>query len=284
MSELTFDDYAYHARGTSYFLHNPSDDEKLDTVYYGFNEESNELLTDAQYPTELTQALWGQEVDPDVMRALAWEKASEAGDLFYFIAASGMLKNIPLRTLGRRAFELYTGSETSSENLTFEQIDTALADKMSHSVSPDYSPNYFGMQFFGLPVFEFDATDDGLDNTRELVHGPLTLRADGRYCLERLARDFSERIGFPDERFDESYIREGALLLGGLSAVLQNRLGSSLSEAARLNMIKRERRAQQGTLLSGKDTERSRNESKERPRVGGWESTELNLLYSMPAQ
>lgn len=57
MSELSFDDYAYHAWTTAFFLDEPDPTLRNDAVFYGYNEEVAELLGDDDYPRELTAQL-----------------------------------------------------------------------------------------------------------------------------------------------------------------------------------------------------------------------------------
>lgn len=280
MSELTFDDYSYHALGTSYFLDERDPVRRGQTIYFGFHEEINEFLTDPAHGQELTALYRGQEVDDSVRQELSKDKISEAGDVLFYIAAAGLMNHVPLREVGARAVELYSGQDAATEDESFAELDVATADKMMPQVRPDYSPNYFGMQFFNLPPYEISVLPKGaLDSGGNIAHGPLTLLADGLYALERLSRSFGNLIRM-DELTGQSrdyYVREAALLMGGLSAVLQNRLGSNLAEAAKVNMQKRERRAAKNTLQGGSDPERSRGADQTRPRIGGYLSTELNL-------
>jgi hypothetical protein len=88
MNKLTFDDYAYHAWTTAYYL---EDDRahQFKTIRDGFNEELSELLTDQDHPSELTSKLWGISIEDTVSSRLDVDKTSEAGDVLYFIAAAG---------------------------------------------------------------------------------------------------------------------------------------------------------------------------------------------------
>ena len=277
MSELTFDDYSYHAFGTSYFLGDPDETRQQETVYFGFHEEVNELLTDKVHSEELTALYRGQAVNGPVRQELAKDKVSEAGDVLFYIAAACLLEHVPLRDVGAKAIELYSGQNEAGENVSLAHLDAATANRMMPQVRQGYSPNYFGMQFFNLPPYELSVLPKGaFDSDGDVVRGPLTLLADGLYVLERLSRSFGNII--TDNFSTDYYVREAALLMGGLSAVLQNRLGSSLAEAARVNMQKRERRAAENTLRGGSDPERSRDVDQSRPQIGGYFSTELNLL------
>lgn len=281
MNRLTFDDYAYHAWTTAYFLDVPADKERQQTVEFGFREEVNELLTDTEHPVELRNMFWGRNINPQIRHTLSLGKTSEAGDILFYLSAAGMLRRTPLRQVGAQAIKLYTGDENYSSNDTFTELDQIMKNRMVECVPEWYNPEYFGMQFFGITPFDEEmCSPDSFDGLGNAVKGPLSLGADGLYVLERLSRDCGEYLTYGPQK---NFVSDSALLLGALSAVLQNRFNSSLAEAAELNIIKRERRATADTLQTGGDTERSRPLEQERPRISGWESTQMNLFYNLPA-
>ncbi len=76
------------------------------------------------------------------------------------------------------------------------------------------------------------------------------------------------------------FISMGGLLLGGLSIIAQNRLDTSLAEAADNNLAKVQRRQAGGTLQAGADQERSRGNGQPRPRLCGFQNTIENLLLA----
>jgi hypothetical protein len=278
VSELTFDELAHHAWTTSYFLNDPDPEKRQDTVVFGCREELNELLTDPNNPDELRELYWGREIDPGTRQQLQEDKASEAGDVLYYVAAAGMLRNIPLRQVASRTIELYSGEGDRAVNGTLAELDAAVGQNMGVSVSESYKPEYVAMQMFGVSPFVESLSPPGSFNKLGgVVRGPLFLRPDGLYALERLGRNFGDSIA-SNLASGETYIHEAALLLGGLSTILQNRLGSSLVEAAQMNIDKRERRAAANTLAAGQDSGRSRPAGKARPRLTGPESTQLALL------
>jgi hypothetical protein len=278
VSELTFDDYGYHARTTAYFLDEPDPEKRLDTVVFGCREELNELLTDPNSPSELRELYWGREIDPDTQQQLQADKTSEAGDVLFYIAAAGMLRKTPLRQVAAKAIELYSGESSRAVNHTIAELDNAVRQNMPARVGESYRPEYVAMQMFGVSPFQEDLSPPGsFDELGIVAQGPLFLHSDGLYALERLGRNFGDSIA-SNLASGETYVHEAALLLGGLSATLQNRLGSSLVEAAHMNIDKRERRAAANTLAAGQDPERSRPAGKARPRLSGPESTQLALL------
>lgn len=273
MSKRSFDDYAYHAWTTAFFLDNPDPAARNDAVFYGYNEEVSELLDDEDYPRELTATLWGWDVDADIAAYLQQSKTSEAGDILYYVTASGMLRNVPLRDMMHQAVERYTGAAAIGVD-TFEDFDARLQDRMSPAVPTDYRPNYHTWTLWDFAPFE---------DTLHIVmaepayaKGPLTLIGDGRYALERLHRTFG-RFMLPEHGSAEEYIASASLVLGGLSIVLQHRFDSSLAAAVDNNIDKRERRAAAQSLAAGQDAERSRPIDQPRPRPSSDDITAHHL-------
>ncbi|MCA9325169.1 hypothetical protein KDA23_03850 [Candidatus Saccharibacteria bacterium] len=274
MNRLTFDDYAYHARGTALFL-DLETHEQFDIVHTGFNEEVGELLTDQDYPVELTSKLWGLETDEVISEWLNKSKSSEAGDVLYYIAAASALRGIPLRDIASEAIERYTGESALLWDETIIGLDSALTEQMARAVPDGYRPNYLTWKMWDFAPFE-----NGLHILmREPVYakGPLRLIPDGRYALERLHSTFG-RLMSPEASSDDEFVVAGALTLGGLSIVLQNRFGSSLHQAAANNIVKRERRHALDQLREGSDAERSRELGKPRQVISDDEGTNNNLL------
>ena len=275
MADLSFDDYAYHARSTAYFLENSDQNEQFKTVYYGFNEELTELLTDETYPKELTAQLWGREIQPDIALKLTEDKISEAGDVLYYIVAAGILRNVPLRYMAEEAIERYTNHSAIACDESFQQFDEMLNGHMSASVDVDYRPDYRTWKLWDFAPF----VDTLHIVLREPTHakGPLQIIGDGRYALERLHSTFA-RFMNQETGTDEEFIASAGLALGGLSIVLQHRFNSTLQEAAENNIIKRERRVLSNTIQAGSDTERSRPADQVRPKLSPEESTRINLV------
>lgn len=275
MTELTYDDYTYHAYTTAFFKDEVDAEEQSKIVFYGYQEEVGELLTDETYPEELTSKLWGLPVSHDASDALDHNKTSEAGDVLYFIAAAGMIRNISLREMMKAGLERYTGQTDISGLETFSHFDHSLRNNMGEPVPLNYRPNYHTWK-----VWDFAPFEDTLDivmSEPTYAKGPLRLIGDGRYALDRLHSTFG-RFMLPETSNEEEFISAAGLVLGGLSIVLQNRFNSSLEVAARNNINKRERRLAAHTLRHGKDEERSRLSSEPRPTLSAEESTYLNLL------
>lgn len=281
VEKLTFDDYFEHAKSTAYFLAEPDLDKQRQIVDFGFTEEVNELLTDNELQSELRDVFWGRDVPAEVKDQLRTEKTSEAGDVLYFVAASCMLRQIPFNQISTRAIRLFTGNENFNSYGTFEEFDDVMQDRMVSEVPPDYHPDYFAMQFWNLSPFDEEQSgDDSFDGLGFVNKGPLVLDYDGLFALERLSRNCG---AFLTGDLEEWSIRDSALMLGALSAVLQNRFDSSLEEAAEVNIVKRDRRARANAVLSGEDEERKRPNGKPRPDLNGWDSTVLNLIYGVNA-
>ncbi len=275
MNKLTFDDYAYDARNTAFFLGAESEKEQLKIVHQGFNEEVGELLTDERYPLELTSKLWGIEVDQSVSEQLDADKISEAGDVLYYITAAGALRNIALRDIAREAVEHYSGTNAWTWDESIGGLDRVLVDQMGGRVPETYRPDYLTWKMWDFAPFE-----DGLHivlREPSYAKGPLRLISDGRYALERLHSTFG-RFMHPESSTDDEFVSSAALALGSLSIVLQNRFNGSLLEAAENNMLKRKRRQELDTLRDGIDAERSRTVGQERPVMDDEESTKNNLL------
>lgn len=274
MNTLTFDDYAYDARNTAFFL-DVEEKERFKLIHDGFNEEVGELLTDDQYPVELTSKLWGMAVERDVSKQLDKEKLSEAGDVLYYIAAAGVLRNIALKDIAAEAIERYSGANADLWNESIDGFDRALVGRMGGQVPEAYRPDYHTWKMWDFAPFE-----DGLHivlREPSYAKGPLQLIPDGRYALERLHSTLG-RFMYPEASTDSEFVAAAGLALGGLSIVLQNRFNSSLLEAAENNMLKRERRQEVNALESGADTERSRVVGQERPVISDEDSTKNNLL------
>jgi hypothetical protein len=274
MNRLSFDDYAYHAWTTAYYLDKP-EAEQADIIYYGYNEEVGELLTDETHPVELTSKLWGIEVADDVSVTLNREKVPEAGDILYFIAAAGMLRGIALRDIASEAAVRYTGEYPVDEIETFSQLDGLLHGSIGDRVPDGYKPNYHTWKQWDFAPFE-----DGMHILlREPTYakGPLKLIPDGRYALERLHSTLGLYIS-PETGNNEEFLAAAGLALGGLSVVMQHRFDSSLTAAAVNSIQKRERRQAANALERGADAERSRPQHQERIRIGREENTRRNLL------
>jgi hypothetical protein len=274
VDKLTFDDYAYHSWTTAFFL-DAQEQEQYKIVHSGFNEEIGELLTDQHYPVELTSKLWGITVSDEISQKLNSEKVSEAGDVLYYIAAAGILRNIPLRDIAAEAIEHYTGGSAVLWDESISGLDQALATRMGERVPEKYKPDYRTWKLWDFAPFE-----NGLHIVlREPTYakGPLQLIPDGRYALERLHSTLG-RFMHPETSNDAEFIASAGLALGGLSIVLQNRFDGSLQAAAENNMAKTERRHQANTLKDGIDTERSRRLGHERLAISDEDGTNTNLL------
>lgn len=255
MSELSFDDYAYHAWTTAFFLEQEDAADRFHTVFYGYNEEVDELLADDRFPQELTAQLWGHDVEPGIAAQLSHSLTAEAGDILYYITAAGLLRNIPLRELMHEGLGRYTGENPALADETFQEFDERLHGRMAAPVPTGYRPSYSTWKLWDLAPF-VDTMHIVLAEPA-YAKGPLTLIGDGRYALDRLHSTFG-RLMLPELGSDEEFLASAGLALGSLSVVLQHRFDSSLTAAAENNIAKRERREQSGTLRSGTDIERSR--------------------------
>ncbi len=275
MSEVTFDDYAYHAWSTSYFLNEPSEKEQANTLFYGFNEEVNELLTDSEHSKELTAMLWGRDVDQTIAQKLSADKTSEAGDVLFYISAISKARNVPLEMIMREGADRYTGNSLESTCNTFEQFDDELRDHMGPAVPKDYKPDYRKWKLWEFAPFE--NTLEVLLREPTYAKGPLRLLGDGLYALERLHNNLGQYI-LPEHISEDEFISSAGLAVGGLSLVMQHRFNSSLAQAAISNIEKRERRALKNVLKDGHDPERSRPEGKERVKINLDEATRINLF------
>lgn len=275
MSEVTFDDYTYHAWNTSYFLNETDETQRRNTLFYGFNEEVNELLTDTQHPKELTAKLWGWEVDQDIDTKLSADKTSETGDILFYISAIARVHNISLTTIMREGADRYTGGSLGSSCETFQQFDEEVHGRMGNPVPKDYRPDYSKWKLWDFAPYE--STLEILLREPTYAKGPLRLLGDGRYALDRLCNNLGQY--FLSERISEDeFVSSAGLAVGALSLVMQHRFDSSLASAATNNISKRERRVQMDILEDGDDPERSRPKGKERLKIDLQESTEMNLL------
>ena len=274
MAEITFDDYAYHAWTTAYYL-----DEEPKTqatiIRGGYYEEISELLTDEEYPLELTSKLWGLPIDKDVSAKLDSDKTSEAGDVLYFITAAGAMRGIQLREIARSAMHKYLGDVPVTTNDTLVDFDNRLANLMGPAVPSEYRPNYHTWKMWDFAPFE-SGLHIVLRNPQE-SKGPLRLIPDGRYALERLCSALGTFL-LPEVSNDEEFLAAAGLALGGISVVLQSRFNSSLRMAALRNIEKRERRQENGLLKDGVDAERSRRMGQERVQPTHEEAVSNNLL------
>lgn len=275
MTEISADDYAYHARSTAYYLDYPDERKQWDTVFYGYNEEVNELLTDKIHPKELTAKLWGWNVETKLTSILEADKVSEAGDVLYFINAAGMLRGIPLREMLIEGIKRYTGEIPIAMNEMLSDFDYHIAGRMGEAVPEEYKPNYHIWKMWDFAPFE-DTLHIVLSEPT-YAKGPLRMIGDGRYALDRLLSTFG-RFMMPETSKEEEFVSAAGLALGGLSLVLQHRFNSSLAEAAQNNMAKRERRLVFNTLVAGDDSERSRPVNQPRPRIDIEQNTAENLL------
>ncbi len=278
MSEVTFDDYAYHAWSTSFYLDEINEAKQRAILFYGFNEEVNELLTDDVNPHELTSMLWGRTVDSVTAQKLSIDKTSEAGDILFFIAAISNVRRISLTTIMREGAERYGGQSVDNDIKTFEQFDKQLAGHMAAEVPVDYRPDYAKWKIWDFAPFE-----NSLDIVlREPTYakGPLSLIGDGRYALERLHNNLGQYF-LPEHVSENDFISSAGLAVGGLSIVLQHRFNSSLTAAVENNINKRERRALSGNLRNGNDHERSRSIDSERSKLELNEASEINLSNSI---
>jgi hypothetical protein len=272
MNKLSFEAYQQSTLETAYYLDESSANQH-DIIYYGFNEEVNELLTDNKYPQEYTALLRGMSLSPRTKESLKIAKESEIGDVIYYISAAASIRDIKLGSIAGKATELFTGDDHHPVSI-FTELDEPLKDKLAQKVSARYSPNYFGMQMFNLPPFE-DINSGTLEKLDE-IEGPLTLTADGLYAFERISRRLSEELRTPKSGAD--FEIAAALTLGALSVIAQGRLAITLEEAAAYNITKRERRALAHTLSEGWDSERSRATGTLRPQLDGFKNTQVNLL------
>lgn len=275
MIEISADDYAYHARSTAYYLDYQDKHEQWNTIFYGYNEEVNELLTDKTYPRELTAKLWGRAIDTEVATRLDADKRSEAGDVLYFINAAGMLRGIPLRDMLAEGLKRYIGQVPVAMTESIGDFDQHIAGRMGTAVPEDYKPDYHTWKLWDFAPFE--DTLHILLSEPTYAKGPLQMIGDGRYALERLLSTFG-RFMRPETGKEEEFVSAAALTLGGLSLVLQHRFNSSLEEAAQNNMAKRERRLELETLEAGEDSERSRPAHEARPQISIEQNTANNLL------
>jgi len=274
MNRLTFDDYAYHAWTTAYYLDEPPA-EKHKIIHSGFNEELGELLTDERHPTELTAKLWGLPIDETISQKLDTDKSSEAGDVLYYISSAALLRNIALRDIAGDSIERYTGTNPITWDETITDFDEHVANRIGERVPENYKPNYDTWKLWDFAPFE-----DGLHIVlREPTYskGPLTLISDGRYALERLHSTLG-RFMSPEVSTDQDFMSSASLALGALSIVLQDRFNSSLAEVAQHNIIKRVRRQALGALKDGADAERSRKSGTERAIITDTQGTLNNLL------
>lgn len=276
MSRLTFDDYAYHAWTTAYYL-DAEPAEQYRIVHGGFNEEVGELLNDADHPVELSAKLWGMPVAEAASNKLDQDKLSEGGDILYFISAAGLLRNAPLRDIAAEAIERYTGTSADLWDESIDDFDALLAGRMDPQVPTDYRPNYRIWKDWDFAPFV-----DGLHivlRDPAYAKGPLTLIPDGRYALERLHSTLG-RFMLPESSTDEEFRAAAGLALGGLSIVLQSRFNGSLAAAAHHSIVKRERRQLAGTLQDGTDADRSRPAGEARAVITDEQGTTTNLLQA----
>lgn len=267
-NSLTISGFEQTAVAHSWFLENPNPQERHDIIYYGLNEEIDELLRNDTHPESHIRMLWGQETtDPEHAAIIAHQFEGEAGDVLYYLTAGCMLHEVALETVCERGVAIVAGHEQAIT--TISDIDSLLSDKMEQSKPVSYKPSYFQMQFFGAPAFH-RADGDWHTPYEPTNSQSLQLVGDGLYALERTLRDASEFIGgYPREQF----ITNSGLAIAALSIVLQNRFDSSLDKAAHRYITKAERRARNAVQQEGADEERSRPVGQERERLSGWAVT-----------
>lgn len=277
MSELyagTVEAYESSARSTAFFLEGADTSAQFQRIYFGFNEEVSELLGDAYHPTELSDVLCGCATPPPtVLAKLAEDKVSEVGDVLYYVTAAGFLHGTTLKEAVQSGFRLFTG-QLSAQDVSFKDFDAAMQDRMAKPRAGSHL-DYFSMQLYDVPPFDTPGFNPAQPSQSK---GLLRLTADGRYVLERLTRYFSERILSPETQERQDFTAAAGLVLGGLSAVLQNRFGRTLQDAARNNVEKRARRYKAHTLEDGLDPERSRKPDQSRPVIAGYHNTQRNLV------
>jgi NTP pyrophosphatase (non-canonical NTP hydrolase) len=273
MSNVSFESYQSDVLDTAYYLDEPLENQQK-IIYFGFNEEVNELLTERQHPEEYVNLLWGREVEPGIKQDMVDSKKSEVGDVLYYISAACSQRNIRLGLVATKSFELFIDDIKELES--FEELDEALEDKIALEVPNSYSPDYSSMQMWNMPPWQ-DITS-GILNEPDKLRPPLSLQADALYALERISRTFSEILSYPELYNDKRFIANAALVLGGLCVVSQARLETPLSQAAEANMTKRSRRIKSHTLEEGWDIDRSRASGEDRPNFESFDNTRANLL------
>lgn len=274
MNSLTFDDYAYHARNTAYYL-DLDDQQQHKIIHNGFNEEVGELLTDDTHPEALTSKLWGLPIDDKVSTYFDQTKLSEAGDILYFISAAASLRGVQLRDIALEAIKRFTSESGVTWDESITGFDAYLTNQIDPSVPQNYKPNYAVWKLWDFAPFE-----DGLHITlRDPIYakGPLRLIPDARYALESLHSTLARNL-HPKISDNETFTSAASLALGSLSIILQGRFNGSLYTAAQNNIAKRERRQLIGALENGTDHERSRKPTTKRKSISDEENTFLNLL------
>ena len=194
---------------------------------------------------------------------------SEIGDILFYINGAGRLRNIPLVAQAR-------GLDDSAHVTTFSEFDTVYAHAIEASRRQTVKPDWFGLQFFNIPPYTTRATMFG----PEIPELPLSFHDNGRWVIMQTMRTLMEHVAAPTAYDDESFTRQSAICLAGLSATLQNRLGSSLLEAALRNIEKRQRRKENGTLRTGDDNERNRNSTEPRPNQSGFDFTMRSAIFA----
>jgi hypothetical protein len=193
-----------------------------------------------------------------------------------------MLTGVSLPRIAMRGVELYTGTAPSVEVTTFSEFDSFMGDRMVGDLPGSYKPDYLAMQMFNFPPFYDSSPSRTPTNWMWEISGPLWLHEDGRYALERTLRHFESSLVSPSSEiyYEEGLITAAGLALGALSAVAQNRLGTSLNEAALMNIAKLENRKKNDTLEDGAGIEDFRPPWSERPRLGGFDVTLRGLVFS----